>query len=357
MNPDSPLSDLLPTIASGRQKPLAVPRALWLDGSVAKSPFLADLHSRFGLPRLQIVRLAERAAGRHVEAIERLIRGYDNEVYRATLADGLVVYVRIRRHGEGTLEQEAWAMELARTSGVPVPEVLDVDSASDVADGHPVMVVTAAPGQQLGEVLAAASDAERHQILTGLGAALARLHSITTSGVWRPDDTGRWPDPDELRKGFVTERRDERDQLVAAGMTDAEVDRVMALLDVSPDPPRAGFVLCHGDVSPEHVFVDSRRQVSGLIDWGMWHGGSPTGELAYVANTYGWRDLKPILQGYGYGPLMRDDELHRLLATTLAVQLIGHIAHHVAIGDPDGAASNVASIRQALHILDGNTAN
>jgi hypothetical protein len=89
----------------------------------------------------------------------------------------------------------------------------------------------------------------------------------------------------------------------------------------------------------------------------MWHGGSRTGELAHVAGTFGWADLEPILQGYGYSPAMRDDELQRLLATTLAVQLIGHIAHHVARGDTDGAASNVAAVRQALHVLDGDTAN
>ena len=204
---------------------------------MAKNPFLADLHSRFGLQRSHIVRLAERAAGRNVEEIERFVRGYDNEVYRVTLTGELVVYVRIRRHGEGTFEQEAWAMDLARAGGVRVPEVLAVDSGSDVADGHPVMVVAAAPGQQLEGVLAAASDVERHQILSGLGVELARLHSIAMPGVWRPGDDGRWPDPDELREGFVTERRGEQDRLVAAGMTVAEVDRVMALLEVSPDPP------------------------------------------------------------------------------------------------------------------------
>ena len=274
-----------------------------------------------------------------------------------TLTGELVVYVRIRRHGEGTFEQEAWAMDLARAGGVRVPDVLAIDSGSDVADGHPVMVVAAAPGQQLEGVLAAASDVERHQILSGLGVELARLHSIAMPGVWRPGDDGRWPDPDELREGFVTERRGEQDRLVAAGMTVAEVDRVMALLEVSPDPPRTGFVLCHGDVSPEHVFVDSRQRVSGLIDWGMWHGGSRTGELAHVADTFGCADLEPILQGYGYSPAIGHDELQRQLATTLTVQLIGHIAHHVAIGDSAGAAGNVAAVRQALHVLDGNTAN
>lgn len=324
-------------------------------GSVAKTPFLADLHSRFGLSRAQVVGLAARAAGRDVESIERLARGYDNEVYRVTLTNELVVYVRIRRHGEGTLDQEAWAMRLARAGGVPVPEILAVDPACDGADGHPVMVVAAAPGQQLEAALAAASAQERHQILSGLGEELARLHLIEMPGVWRPGDNGQWPDPDEVREGFAAERRSEYDQLVTAGMTFAEVGRVMALLEVSPDPPRTGFVLCHGDVSAEHVFVDSKHQVSGLIDWGMWHSGSPIGELAYVADTFGWSDLQPILHGYGFSPASGGVELQRQLASTLAVQLIGHIAHHVVIGDADGAASNVAAVRQALHLLDGTT--
>jgi len=322
---------------------------------VAKTPFLAELHSRFGLARSQVVEVAVRAASRDVEGIERLARGYDNEVYRVRLAGELVVYVRIRRHGEGTLEQEAWAMSLARAGGVPVPDILAVDSACDAADGHPVMVIAAAPGQQLQEAITTASAPERQQLLSGVGEVLARLHSIDMPGVWRPGDNGQWPDPDEVRRAFAAERRGEHDQLVAAGMSLEEVDQVMALLEVSPDPPLTGFVLCHGDVSAEHVFVDWRRQVSGLIDWGMWHGGSRTGELAYMANTSGWEDLQPVLRGYGYSPAIDGNDLQRQLATTLAVQLIGHIAHHVGIDDPDGAASNVAAVRQALHVLDGNT--
>ena len=322
---------------------------------MAKTPFLADLHSRFGLARSQVVEVAARAVGREVEGVERLARGYDNEVYQVRLAGELVVYVRIRRHGEGTLEQEAWAMGLARAAGVPVPDILAVDPACDAADGHPVMVVAAAPGQQLEAAMTTASDPERDELLSGVGEVLARLHSIDMPGVWRPGYNGLWPDPDEVRRGFAAERRGEHDQLLAAGMSLQEVDQVMALLEVSPDPPLTGFVLCHGDVSTEHVFVDSKRQVTGLIDWGMWHAGSRTGELASVAAAFGWEDLQPALQGYGYSPASDGNNLQRQLATTLVVQLIGHIAHHVRIKDSDGAASNVAAVRQALHVLDGPT--
>jgi aminoglycoside phosphotransferase (APT) family kinase protein len=216
---------------------------LWLDGLVAKSPFLADLHGGFGLPRPAVVQLAERAVGRRVEDVERIVRGYDNEVYRIESAGRLIVYLRIRRHGEGGFDQEAWAMGLARNRGIPVPEVLAVDTVSDAEGEQPVMVVAAAPGQQLEVKLASVSETDRHRALVDLGSVLAQLHSIATPGVWRADESGRWPEPDELRRGFVADRRSERGLLLTAGLTVAEADRAIELLDVSPDPPRSGFVL------------------------------------------------------------------------------------------------------------------
>ena len=63
---------------------VGVQRGLWLDGVVAESPLLADLHGRFGLLRTTVVYLAEHATGCKVEEVERIVRGYDNEVYRVS---------------------------------------------------------------------------------------------------------------------------------------------------------------------------------------------------------------------------------------------------------------------------------
>lgn len=329
---------------------LVAPRtSVWLDGGVERSPFLAELHRQFGVPRSVVVRLAEKADGGHVEKVERVVRGYDNEVYRVGLAAGLAVYVRIRRYGEGQLDQEVWAMAQARDAGLPVPEVLAMDAASELTGGHPVMVVAAAAGRPLEQVLARASPADRQRVLIRLGSTLAQLHSVPAPGVWRPDSFGQWPDPDRLRQGFIAERRGEVELLLTAGLTPAEVDRASALLDLSPDPPGTGFVLCHGDVSPEHVFIDAALRVSGLIDWGEWHGGSPIGELALIASTFGWDDLEPVLQGYGHSP--SGDISRGQIATTAVGQLTGHIAHHISLNDPEGASQNVAALRRALRIL------
>lgn len=321
---------------------------------MAKTRFLADLHDRFGLREAQVAAVVDEALDLGASQVARIARGYDNEVYRVTLVDDRIVYLRIRRPDEGTYEHEAWAMSLARDVGVRVPEVLAVEASSDPADGRPIMIIAAAAGRQL-ETTISRSDRFDSRLLVSLGEELARLHTISMPGIWRPDEQGRWPAPGALRSGFGAGRRREADLLLTAGLTAGEVDRIMALIDVSPDPPLSGFVLCHGDISPEHVFVDGDLRVSGLIDWGMWHAGSRLGELATMTTTFGWPALDTVLSGYG--DVSGDGEVHRQIATVQAVQLIGHIAHHTRLGDADGAARTVAATRQALRILDGASAS
>ncbi|GAA2760133.1 phosphotransferase family protein [Actinopolymorpha rutila] len=277
---------------------------------MSESAFLARLHARFAVPRAVVVRLAERATGHRVVDLRRVMRGYDNEVYRVELTGDLAVYVRIPGPGKNGFVHEAWAMEQARGAGVPVPEVLLIDtvrgeaSDADEADERHAMVLAEAPGRQLGTVLASLSTARRRAAMVNVGRVLARLHSVRTPGVWRPGDDGTWPDPADLRRGFVADRTAERPQLSAAGLTPEEVDNAIALLGASSaTPPPDNFVLCHGDVSPEHVFVDAELRVCGLIDWGMWHGGSPIGELAYVAMVHEETDLTAVVEGHTGGSL------------------------------------------------------
>lgn len=310
---------------------------------MAPSEFLVDLHRRFGTPRVAVTDFVRRATGAEATELDRIARGYDNEVYRVTLATGVCVYVRIGRREDGFAD-ELWAMNQARDHGVPVPEILGVGTICGDHGDRAAMVITPAAGRQLLEVAEELSAADRLASLADLGGVVARLHEIQVPGPWRPDAKGVWPDPAELREGYVRDRRAEHDQLLAAGLTPAEVESTLASLDTSPEPAAADFVLCHGDLSPEHVFVDGDR-VTCLIDWGMWHGGSRLGELTYLHNTFEDEDFAAILAGYGR-PL--DDELRRDLATVTLSQLIGHVAHHVTIGDRAGAERNVALMRRAL---------
>ncbi|WP_152365509.1 phosphotransferase family protein [Microlunatus speluncae] len=314
---------------------------------MTESRFLAHLHAQFATPREQVAALVHRVTGSEVAATQRIVRGYDNEVYRVDLEPSTRVFVRIRRR-PGGFDDELWAMAQARDHGVPVPEVIGVDEVPDERGPRAAMVITPAPGRQLKELLPSLGPAERRAVLTDLGRVIDRLHQIRTPGVWRPDDDGRWPDPAGVRHGYIRDRRAEHDRLAAAGLTPTELEQTLAALEPSLNPPAADFVLCHGDLSPEHVFVAADHSVSCLIDWGMWHGGSALGEFAYLSTTFAPDDLATILEGQGR---QLDDDLRRTIATATVSLQIGHIAHHVTIGDRDGTDQNVAQLRRALATL------
>lgn len=304
--------------------------------------FLDQLHARFGVSRSVVAGLVVRATGRDAIDIERVIRGYDNEVHRARLSDERVVYVRIGRTADKDFDGELWAMEQARVGGVPVPEVLLRDA---VEDDRPVMVLAAAPGRPLDTVLESLPPDRRHAAMVEIGRTLALLNAVPVPGLWRPDDDGVWPDADSLRSGFVEERVAEAPQLRAAGFSEPEIERAFALLDAREDSPPGPTVLCHGDASVEHVFVDEELRVTCLIDWGMWGGGSAIGDLAYTSMIYPAGDFAGIVEGHGDTV---DIAFRRRLGRTVAGQAIGNIAHHVSINDPEGMTPYATALRQVV---------
>ncbi len=311
--------------------------------------FLHELHSRFSAPRDAVLQFVEQVIGSSVESLSRVVRGYDNEVYRTESVDSGAVYIRIRPDDceDRAFELEAWAMEKARDAGVPVPEVLAIDRIATVGARREAMVVRAAPGLPLESMIGGLSERDRHTVLVNLGRTLGQLHSVGMPGMWRPDQRGHWPSPDDLCRGFIAERRTERRHLVRAGLTDAEIEHTYSVLQEFPGPGPIGPVLCHGDIGPDHVFIDSALRVSGMIDWGMWHGGSIIGELAYLLKKFPADDFEAVLEGHG-SCSADDPGFRRKIAASLAQQQIGHIAHHVIIGDEQGVRRNLSDLRRAL---------
>ncbi len=316
------------------------------------SEFLAELHGRFAAPGEVIVELITRSTRRDLTELRRLTLGDENEIYRARLSDGAVVYARIRRPGEGTFAAETWAMDRARAAGLPVPEVRTVEEIDTEQGPRSTMIITESPGRQLAGLLPSLTASQRRTVLTNLGQALAILHSVVTPGVGRPDAAGNWPDLDVARAEFIAERTGQRPQLVSAGLTSAEVDRVIGVIGTSPDTPAASDpVLCHGDLHAAHVFVDEGLAVCGIIDWGLWHGGSAIGELATMMMGYDPGDFESILAGHGTGGHDGPEPRSRL-ARSVINQAIGHIAWHESIGNAGGTAHYVNALRGALADLE-----
>lgn len=317
---------------------------------MSDSSFLAGRHARFRVPTAVVVELVKRATGFEVVETHRVVAGYDNEVYRVRVADGGTVYPRIRRFGEeqGGARGEAWAMAQARSAGVPAPEVLLLDTIAGDDGECEVMVVAEAPGRELPGVLRTLSARQRHIVMMRLGEILARLHSVGTPGPWRPDDDGVWPEPEQVRRWFIADRAAEHADLVAAGLDGYEVDRIIEILDQGWEPVAHGAaILCHGDISPDHVFIDDDLQISGLIDWGMWAGGSTTADLANASLRNTDDDFAAIVQGHGTGSF-DERSFRRGIALATLAEMAGTMAHHQRIGDTNGMPSAVNRLRRVL---------
>ena len=330
---------------------------LWLrelsstTGPLSRAEFLKARHAGFGVSQVVVVGLAERATNRTARSSDRVIRGDDNEVHRVHLSDSSTVFVRISRAGQHSFDHEVRAMDHARNVGVPVPALL----ALEVVDGDPAprqaMVIAAAAGRQLSDLTPALTANQRRSAWTDAGTALARVHEVQMSGVWRPDADGHWPDPAQYRRQYVSDRLAEGPLLEAAGLSATEIDRAFDLLAADPDvPAELSQVLCHGDFSAEHVFVDQDLHVSGVIDWGMWRSSSAVSDLAVASLHLGQDDFDPLVNGHSYA-MADQPTMVRQLDVSIITEALGHIAWSQSVGDTGGNISTVSAVRKALRRL------
>lgn len=317
-----------------------------------RATYVNELHGRFALPHTMITKVVTRATNRKVADTERLIRGDEYEVHRVHLDDGSVVYLRAAWPGTTSTKvgQEAWAMGQALAAGVPVPEVLAVETVESPDGERTAMVLREAPGRQLRYVLPTLSAADRTAVLTDLGRTLRTLHEVVMPGTGRPDDHGRWLDPEPDRRRYVAAVADDTRHLVTAGLSAEEVDRVLTIVHSDLVPIENPPVLCHGDLSHEHVFVDPELRVAGLIDWGMWNASSAEADLTLIGILYPEPDLAAVLAGHG----LRDDAgLRDRLRWHTITQAIGQVRWLVESRQQGELAKPVAVIREALSMITG----
>ncbi len=314
-----------------------------------RSEYLQRLHSRFGVGRAEIISTVEDATGKSVTNANRIIRGDEYEVHRVLLHDDSSVYLRVTFPGTppSKAEQEAWAMARARENDAPVPEVLRV-SVIDTEDGpRAAMVVRACPGRSLAEILDALRPEQRSMAMTNIGRVLAVLHSIPMPGIGRPNAGGAWPDPHQDSDRYSATSLAAADQLAVADFSAREIDRVKRVLR-QEEPTDEDPVLCHRDVSPEHVFIADDLNVVGLIDWGMWSAGPAVAELAGLAVRNSQPDYDAITAGYG-----RDDLPASSINWHAIDQLVGQMNWLVTSGQTDELARRAAALRSALtHFAD-----
>lgn len=269
---------------------------------VQPSSFVEWQHAQVSTPRSVLAGLVRRAARARIDQVDRIVEGYENEVYRVRCADGQEVVVRILRFGRFAgdstrSEGEARAIGRARAAGVPAPEILLLDTVRLDGSEFPVMVQRAVPGRPLADVVDGLTNRQRDDVLAEIGGLIARLNEIQI------DDDRNWQ---SAMAATIADRRGEREQILAGGFTETQFDQMLDLLkEYAHDFTCESWVLCHGDLSGRHIFVtgDGRNgdgvRVSGIIDWGDRNSGAPVHDLAVFRVRSPQLDLSPVLAGYG----------------------------------------------------------
>jgi Ser/Thr protein kinase RdoA (MazF antagonist) len=272
-----------------------------MDGMSPLGSFVEWQVGHASTPRSVLAELVRRAAGTGIDRVDRIVEGYSNEVYRVLCADQQDVVIRILRFDDEDLATksagEAAAIEKARAAGVPAPEILLLDTVRIDASDFPVMVQRTVAGRPLSEVSDRLSERQLHDVLVEVGGLIARLNGVCV------DAERDWP---TVMAADLAARHANRDRVLAGGFAVAQFDQMLDLLEgYVRDFPCEQWVLCHGDLSPKHIFVAGDGSdgaavgVSGIIDFGDWQPGARVHDLAVLRVRDPRLDVLPLLAGYG----------------------------------------------------------
>lgn len=87
-------------------------------------------------------------------------------------------------------------------------------------------------------------------------------------------------------------------------------------------------VLCHGDFTLEHIFLDEEWHITALLDFGEFLGNHPIHDFAYFNTEHPSHPLHALIEGYGDHEMFGDRFPERLLLHKLGLQM-EYLAHEV----------------------------
>lgn len=244
--------------------------------------------------------IVRRHFGRSPRGLAPLGGGVTNDVFVFS-ARGERCVLRINRDASKIQDflKEQWAMNEARSVGVPTPEVLEV--GNDPV-GAAFMILRHERG------ITPCDHPERLDVLRQLGELCARLHGVATHGFgkvfdWsanRLSQRGRWAE-------FV-------DVDLAAADRIALLERHAMLTERGARELRAALaemrrwrkrpVLQHGDLRLKNVLVDPKTcRIAALVDWEHCLSAPPPyWDLSVALHDLGVDEKEALLEGYGLVP-------------------------------------------------------
>jgi len=311
--------------------------------------FLEKRHASMEVSEETIFDLVKKATGKTAQERNRIVAGFDNEVYDVATDDRNYI-VRIARFGEVPFSQEEWAIGQCQKADVPVPEILFNDKID--ADGRilEAMVMSKLEGQSLRAVIKKLQPKELDDILRQAGAILGNIHSIKVDGFYQRHIDGSWdfPDWDAMLDANIKDRLAEKSPTVAAGFDERAFEfMIESMRRYKIEFPCKSPVLNHGDYLPEHIFVDDKLKVSGIIDFGMFQGAPPVYDFAFFSFEEPNLNLEALKDGYQNKAVFGGDFTTELNLHKIGLEM-GHLAYQSKIGNRQGVEFITRRLRQGL---------
>lgn len=239
----------------------------------------------------------ETALGARAEDVRRLGGGCVGEVYRARLADGADVVVKVDRRAEPNLDVEGFMLRyLAEHSPLPAPAVRHAEPR--------LLIMDHAPG---GSLFSEAAERHAAELLAACHAAAGERH-----GLDRPTLIGSLHQPNDWEDSWIAFFAEHRVlHMAEAGLREGRVPRdvfkrIVAFadkLDGLIEEPKHPSLL-HGDVWTTNVLAEGER-ITAFLDPAVYHG-HPEIELAFITlfSTFGgafferYEELRGIRPGF-----------------------------------------------------------
>ena len=318
--------------------------------------FIQKRHEAFSAPEVLVFELVKKSTGANPVNRKKIIQGNDNEVYRIATEQGKNFIVRIKHFGEVTLQQEAWAMEQCRNVGVPVADILTLDTITLPDGEREIMVCSEVPGKSLDILETELKPEDWAKVVEEAGRILRKIHSIKVGGFYHRHKNGGW-DFDTWEKVMTSAldgRRSEREIILSAGFSNQEIDFMLETIKIYAEEfPCDQPVLCHGDYWQEHIFSTPDLKISGVIDFGEYQGGPPVTDFAQGEES-SWFDFELFKQGYD-DPALFDGRFPRRLEMQRLGMGMGYLAHHLRINHTDEIPGNIRALRKSLTVLQNAT--
>ncbi len=271
------------------------------DDRDAAHSWLAAHHAKWATPETVLERIVQ-GVGFTPLAISRIVVGQANEVYGIETDRGNLI-LRLAHRPDPKFESEATAIAVARSRGVPAPEVLAVGRLHDEPGPAAFILERRLPGVMLADLL----DADPRtvtEVMEQLGEILGAIHSVSVQGFGNlsPDLAGTHVDygswfidmfvQDHLPETLEAVTGDDEATRLVHSAVDAMSEHRELLESMKPR-------LAHGDFSPTNVLVD-RHRITGIIDWEAVKGAPQANDFAWWTTVHpaGTRTFKPMLAGY-----------------------------------------------------------